>query len=125
MEPFAHKDNFCLFSSKTGEGLPELVSKIKRCLYEDKRPATGEDLLEINPVTQTHERKPSIFRDTEGNYIVRCGQKLKSRIAGEKTPLSVWKILEGEGVYRELEEAGIKKGDKISIGSKVFEWGTK
>ena len=125
MVPLTPKDNFCFFSSKSGEGLPELVSKIKRSLYEDGRVPKRAGTLEINPIAHTYERKPSIFRDTDGNYVVRCGQKLKRRIAGEKTLSRVWQILEGEGVYRELEEAGIKEGDKVSIGSKVFAWGVK
>ena len=118
-------ENLWFFSSKTQEGLPELVALIKKCLLESKEENNKNILPEIKPEEKTQERKPSIFRDAEGNYTVRCGQKLMSSVADKKTISSVWQILEDEGVYAELKAAGIIAGDKVSIGSKVFIWGTK
>ena len=118
-------ENLWFFSSKTQEGLPELVALIKKCLLESKEEKNKNILPEIKPEEKTQERKPSIFRDAEGNYTVRCGQKLMSSVADKKTMSSVWQILEVEGVYAELKAAGIIAGDKVSIGSKFFIWGTK
>jgi GTP-binding protein len=125
MKDLIPEENLCVFSSKSGEGLSALVSKIKRNLstYRDSPNKTLP--TEIKPTTRPNERKPSIFRDSEGNYTVRCGLNLKNTIVGEESLPRIWQILESEGICRELEEAGISDGDRVSIGHKVFVWGVK
>ena len=119
------EEGLSFFSSKTQEGLSALVAEIKERLSESRKDFNKNDLPEIRPEEHEQERKPSIFRDTEGNYTVRCGQKLKKLIAGKKTITSVWQALEDEGVCSELKAAGITAGDKVAIGPKVFIWGSK
>jgi len=115
----------CFFSSKSREGLDDLVFKIKQKLAENRFGANNKCLPEITPPEDSKGRKPSIFRDTEGNYAVRCGLKLKKAVAGEKCLSRIWQILEREGIYQELENSGINEGDNFSIGPRVFVWGMK
>ena len=120
-----YADHIFINDGDIDSSLKQLVALIKKCLLESKEENNKNILPEIKPEEKTQERKPSIFRDAEGNYTVRCGQKLMSSVADKKTISSVWQILEDEGVYAELKAAGIIAGDKVSIGSKVFIWGTK
>lgn len=122
-------------SAVTGEGVQEMLYKVRRMAQEEaqkadeeatQEPAQAEeeDLPVIRP--QEVEAAFSIFRLSNGSWRVR-GKKIE-RIAAQTyfefnaTAMRFQHILDEMGISDALREAGVQEGDTVIIGDEVLEW---
>ncbi len=113
-------------SAMTGEGLPELVHRLRTLL-----PAAGSDeaVMPAGVVVHRLEQAASTFsvqREADG-YRVR-GRRIERLVAqtdfdNEESAERFQRDLERLGIDRELRRAGVTAGDTVRIGSHVLAWG--
>ena len=113
-------------SAMTGEGLPELVSRLRALL-----PAAGSDeaVMPAGVVVHRFEQAAATFsvqREADG-YRVR-GRRIERLVAqtdfdNEESAERFQRDLERLGIDRELRRAGVTAGDTVRIGSHELAWG--
>jgi GTPase len=115
---------FCSISAVTGQGLREMLYRVKRML--DEVPA--EEAIERDLVVIKAEADPDAFTiEREGDGWRVHGRKIE-RIAAttyfefEPTLNRFQRILESMGITEALREAGIEEGDMVHIGDEELEW---
>ena len=119
---------FHAVSAVTGEGVREMLYKVKRMLEEapepESPPEEEEDLPVIRP--EPAESAFSIYWVQDGVWRVR-GEKIE-RIAAqtyfefEATAMRFQRILAEMGITEALREAGVQEGDTVIIGQEMLEW---
>lgn len=114
---------FMAISAVTGQGVREMLFRVKQMLDEAPAPATAEA---EEPVIRPEDEGFTILRDGEGNWHVR-GKRIE-RVAAmtyfefDATLLRFQHILERMGISEALQEAGVQPGDTVYIGDQVLEW---
>ncbi len=113
-------------SAMTGQGLPELVGRLRTLL-----PVAGSDeaVMPAGVVVHRFEQAASTFsvqREADG-YRVR-GRRIERLVAqtdfdNEESAERFQRDLERLGIDRELRRAGVTAGDTVRIGSHELAWG--
>ncbi|HEY7941911.1 MAG TPA: GTPase ObgE [Candidatus Limnocylindrales bacterium] len=113
-------------SAMTGEGLPELVGRLRTLL-----PPAGSDeaVMPAGVVVHRFEQAAATFsvqREADG-YRVR-GRRIERLVAqtdfdNEESAERFQRDLERLGIDRELRRAGVTAGDTVRIGSHELAWG--
>ena len=113
-------------SAMTGQGLPELVGRLRTLL-----PVAGSDeaVMPAGVVVHRFEQAASTFsvqREADG-YRVR-GRRIERLVAqtdfdNEESAERFQRDLESLGIDRELRRAGVTAGDTVRIGSHELAWG--
>ncbi len=115
---------FMSISAVTGEGMREMLYKVKQMLDEAPEPEPVEKPVIIRP---TEEEGFSIKRQPDGSWRVQGKQieKIASMTYFEfdDTLIRFQRILERLGISDALEEAGVSTGDIVYIGDEELEWG--
>ena len=115
---------YCAISAVTGQGVREMVYKVKRMLDEAPEPVL-------------HVAEPVVIRPDpdEGFRITRTAEgwrvhgKAIERVVAmtyfefDATMLRFQDILERMGISQALREAGVQVGDSVFIGDQELEWG--
>jgi GTP-binding protein len=116
---------FLSISAVTGQGVREMLYRVKQMVEEAPLPTTPtEEVAVIRP--EMDEDAFIIEREGEG-WRVR-GRKIE-RIAAmtyfefEATAQRFQQILERMGISAALEEAGVEEGDIVFIGNEELQWG--
>ncbi len=115
---------FCAISAVTGQGVHDMLYRVKQ-LLDDAPPQ--EIVIDQEPIiVPPDDEMFSIER--EGNAWRVRGRKIE-RVAAmtyfefDTTLVRFQHILEGMGVSKALEEAGVREGDIVIIGKHELEWG--
>ena len=116
---------FCAISAVTGQGVREMLYRVKKLLDDAPEPAVEpEDAIVIQP-----EAEESAFIIEREGFGWRVSGKRIERVAAmtyfefDATLVRFQKILEGMGITQALTEAGVKPGDMVYIGDEELEWG--
>lgn len=116
---------FCSISAVTGQGVREMLFKVKKLLDEAPEPElTLDEPVVIRP--EADDTAFSIEREGEG-WRVR-GRRIE-RIAAmtyfefDATLVRFQHILENMGITKSLRQAGVQSGDMVYIGDEELEWG--
>ena len=116
----------CYVSAATGEGIPELMSRLVELVKATGRESSPQGSAEV-PVLRPKPkgRRISVVKDAE-TYVVHAGE-LERLIRG--TDISDWEarmqlmsLLEKAGVHQALQKAGVVEGDTVRIGGSDMEW---
>lgn len=119
--------DFHAISAVTGQGVREMLFKVKQLLENAPDPITRHANEEVVIRVEEEEEPFSIAQDEEGNWII-SGEQIE-RVASmtyfefDATVLRFQHILERMGITAALEEAGIEMGDTVIIGDQTLEWG--
>lgn len=116
---------FCAISAVTGEGVRDMLYRVKHMLDEAPEPETrhAHEQAVIRP---PDDDAFTIERDGDTWYVF--GPKIE-RVAAmtyfefEPTLRRFQDVLAGMGISAALEEAGIEVGDTVVIGEHELEWG--
>lgn len=114
-------------SAATGEGLPPLLSEVRRTLESLPQKHGPLVLPEIQaPAVDEDEVAVRFFRRDDGAWIVRAPwlERLARRV-GWGMPEAVdrfQRTLDRYGITSALEEAGVQAGDTVIIGESELEW---
>ncbi len=116
---------FMSISAVTGQNVRQMLFKVKQML--DEAPETEAK----------HEHEPAVIRVEIDNAfeIMREGENW--RLSGKQiervaamtyfefmpTLLRFQRIMEGMGITKAMDEAGVQPGDKVYIGEQELEWG--
>lgn len=116
---------FCAISAATGQGVREMLYRVKQMLDDAPEPEIAfEDTIVIRPDVDDE----AFVVEREG-FGWRVSGKRIERIAAmtyfefDATLVRFQKILEGMGITQALTEAGVKPGDMVYIGDEELEWG--
>jgi GTP-binding protein len=115
---------FWAISAVTGQGVRQMLYKVKQLLEEAPEP----ELPDVEEVVITaDEEEPFIIERAGDGWRVR-GKQIE-RVAAmtyfefEAPLLRFQKILERMGISEALEAAGVQVGDTVYIGDETLEWG--
>ncbi|MCA9931300.1 MAG: GTPase ObgE [Anaerolineales bacterium] len=116
---------FCSISAATGQGVREMLYKVKRLLDNAPEPVTrhSKDEVVIQPDMDDGfiiEKEAAGWR-VSGPQIERVASMTYFEF--DATLLRFQRILEGMGISQALEEAGVETGDIVFIGDQELEWG--
>jgi GTP-binding protein len=115
---------FCSISAATGQGVRQMLYRVKKLLDEAPLPEPSRPQEII--ISPDEEEAFTIEREGEG-WRVR-GRQIE-RVASmtyfefDATLLRFQTILERMGISAALAEAGVQVGDTVYIGDEVLEWG--
>ena len=118
---------FHAISAVTGEGVREMLYKVKEMLETAPEPppfVPEDEMPVIRP--EAAEETFAIYRLSDGSWRVR-GEKIE-RIASmtyfefDATALRFQRILDKMGISAALRDAGVAEGDTVIIGDEVLEW---
>ncbi|MEJ2747076.1 MAG: GTPase ObgE [Anaerolineae bacterium] len=116
---------FCSISAVTGQGVREMLFKVKQILDEAPEP---EPLPELPIVIQPGPDENAFSIEREGFGWRVSGRRIE-RIAAmtyfefDATLVRFQHILENMGITEALREAGVRPGDMVYIGDEELEWG--
>ncbi len=112
-------------SAATGEGVPELMAKVRSVLEEQEAaaPPPPEPLKVFRP----QPRRERIRVRREGNVLVVDAPSLERIVARMDTgtpeaELELRQQLIRLGLGRALEKAGAREGDRVRLGKLEWEW---
>lgn len=115
---------FCSISAVTGQGVRQMLYRVKKMLDEAPLP---EPTIPAEIVITADEEEPfTIEREGDGWRV--HGRDIE-RIASmtyfefDTTLLHFQAVLERMGISAALAEAGVQVGDTVHIGDEVLEWG--
>ncbi|MFQ5398496.1 MAG: GTPase ObgE [Anaerolineae bacterium] len=116
---------FCAISAVTGQGVQDMLYRVKRLLDETPIPESpGEERPTIRPAEDedvfTIERENGGWR-VSGPRIERIAAMTYFEF--DATLIRFQHILESMGITKALVEAGIRDGDLVYIGEQELEWG--
>lgn len=115
---------FCAISAVTGEGVREMLFRVKRLL--DKTPSPAAAPAEEPVIRPSAEDGFTIERENGGWRIRGKGiERVASMTYFEfdETLARFQQILESMGITEAMEEAGVQVGDVVFIGDQELEWG--
>jgi GTP-binding protein len=115
---------FCAISAVSGEGVREMLYRVKQMLDElpEQSPAPVEEVI-LRP-----EEDESFSIEREGNGWRIRGRQVE-RVASmtyfefDETLIRFQHILERMGITEAMEMAGVQVGDTVYIGDQELEWG--
>lgn len=115
---------FCAISAVTGQGIRDMLYRLKRALdtAPEPEPLAKESVI-IRP--EPDENSFSIVREADGWRV--HGQGIE-RIAAmtywefEATTRRFQQILDKMGISKALLDAGVSEGDTVYIGDEILEW---
>jgi len=116
---------FCAISAVTGEGVRDMLYRVKKMLDDAPEP---EIAFEEGVVIRPDAEEAAFVIEREG-FGWRVSGKRIERVAAmtyfefDATLIRFQKILEGMGITKALTEAGVKPGDIVYIGDEELEWG--
>jgi GTP-binding protein len=116
--------SFCSISAVTGQGVQEMLYRVKKML--DEAPV-AETALDEEIVIGPPEDESFSIEQTGSAWRVR-GPRIE-RVAAmtyfefDDTLVRFQHILERMGITQALEERGIQPGDIVTIGDQELEWG--
>jgi GTPase len=115
---------FCAISAVTGQGVPEMLYKLREILAS----APEISRASVEEIVIRAEEDEDVFTiEREGNGWRVHGKKIE-RIAAmtyfefDATLNRFQRVLEGMGISAALEEAGVQVGDTVFIGDDTLEW---
>jgi GTP-binding protein len=114
---------FHSISAVTGQGIPEMLYRVKQMLAEAPEPEPIDEEIVITP--EADEEAFQIEATADGWRVY--GKRIE-RIAAmtyfefEATALRFQRILDSMGISKALQEAGVVPGDTVFIGDEVLEW---
>jgi GTP-binding protein len=114
---------FHSISAVTGQGIPEMLYRVKQMLAEAPEPEPIDEEIVITP--EADEEAFQIEATADGWRVY--GKRIE-RIAAmtyfefEATALRFQRILDSMGISKALQEAGVEPGDTVFIGDEVLEW---
>jgi GTP-binding protein len=114
----------CAISAVTGQGVREMLYKVKQML--DEAPEQEIDTAAEVVIRPEEDEDAFTIEKTADGFRV-SGKKIE-RIAAmtyfefEPTANRFSRIMEGLGISKALEEAGVQPGDTVAIGDEVLEW---
>jgi GTP-binding protein len=114
---------FHSISAVTGQGIPEMLYRVKQMLAEAPEPEPVDEEIVITP--EADEEAFQIEATADGWRVY--GKRIE-RIAAmtyfefEATALRFQRILDSMGISKALQEAGVVPGDTVFIGDEVLEW---
>lgn len=119
---------FHAISAVTGEGVREMLYRVRQLVEEAPEPVTRGEAEEKLPVIgpEEDEEQFTILRIAGDGWRVR-GKKIE-RIAAQTyfefdaTAMRFQRILDEMGISDALREAGVEEGDTVVIGNEVLEW---
>lgn len=119
---------FCAISAVTGQGVREMVFRVKKML--DEAPVVAlERPLEMPIIRPADMPDPSTFTVTrEGNNQWRVSGEDIERVAAmtyfefDDSLLRFQRILASMGITEALTDAGVQVGDIVRIGKEELEW---
>ncbi|MCB9420690.1 MAG: GTPase ObgE [Ardenticatenaceae bacterium] len=116
---------FCSISAATGQGVREMLFRVKQMLDEAPELEIADDeMIIIQPEPDdaafTIEREGSGWR-VSGRRIERIAAMTYFEF--DATLIRFQHILESMGISDALKEAGVKPGDMVYIGDEELEWG--
>jgi GTP-binding protein len=116
---------FCSISAATGQGVREMLYKVKQMLDEAPEPEVAEEgvaVIEPEPddAAFTVEREGLGWR-VSGRRIERIAAMTYFEF--DATLVRFQHILESMGITEALNEAGVQPGDMVYIGDEELEWG--
>lgn len=115
---------FCSISAVTGQGVRQMLYRVKKMLDEAPLP---EPAVPAEIVITVDEEEPFTIKREGDGWRVR-GRQIE-RIASmtyfefDTTLLHFQTVLERMGISAALTEAGVQIGDTVHIGDEVLEWG--
>ncbi len=115
---------YCAISAVTGEGVRDMLFRVKRML--DEAPPVDAAAAEETIIRPPEDEGFAIAREGEGWRI--SGKRIE-RVAAmtyfefEDTLARFQQILESMGITEAMEEAGVQRGDIVTIGDEELEWG--
>ncbi len=116
---------FCAISAVTGQGVREMLFKVKKMLDEAPAPESVED---AGVVIQPEPDDAAFTIEREGFGWRVSGPRIE-RVAAmtyfefDATLIRFQHILESMGISDALKQAGVKPGDMVYIGDEELEWG--
>ncbi|MCA9975451.1 MAG: GTPase ObgE [Anaerolineales bacterium] len=114
---------FCAISAVTGQGVREMLYKVKQMLDE----APAPEVYEQEPVVIRAQEEETFWIERESKGWRVHGKQIE-RIAAmtyfefDATLNRFQHILEKMGITQALEEAGVQTGDIVYIGDEELEW---
>ncbi len=115
---------FEAISAYTGQGVRNLVFRVKKLLDEAPDPVSDKaDMIVIGPPDEGDAFTVSRYADgwrVEGQNIERVAAMTYWEF--EATTRRFQQILEGMGISAALKKAGIASGETVYIGEEVLEW---
>ena len=114
---------FCSISAATGQGVRDMLYRIKQMLDETPEPEPLDEAIVIQP--DEDEEQFWIEPIAEGWRV--HGKRIE-RVASmtyfefDETALRFQRILESMGISQALTEAGVELGDMVYIGEQELEW---
>jgi GTP-binding protein len=114
---------FHSISAVTGQGIPEMLYRVKQMLAEAPEPEPVDEEIVITP--EADEEAFQIEATADGWRVY--GKRIE-RIAAmtyfefEATALRFQRILDSMGISKALQEAGVVPGDTVYIGDEMLEW---
>ncbi|MCP5099291.1 MAG: GTPase ObgE [Chloroflexi bacterium] len=117
---------FCSISAVTGQGVREMLYKVKQMLDDAPEPKmrhTEEQVVVRAPEVNdfTIEREPEGGWRIHGKHIERVASMTYFEF--DSTLIRFQHILEGMGITKAMKEAGVQVGDMVHIGEQALEWG--
>jgi GTP-binding protein len=119
---------FCSISAVTGQGVRDMLFRVKKMLA-DAPPIELERPLELPIIRATAVADPSAFHITrEGNHNWRVSGEDIERIASmtyfefDDSLLRFQRILASMGITEALNAAGVAVGDIVHIGEEELQW---
>ncbi len=116
---------FCAISAVTGEGVREMLFRVRDMLEAAPEPErTAPEEIVIRP--DVPDESFEITREADG---WRVSGKAIERVAAmtyfefDATLVRFQHILDSMGISEALEEAGVQTGDLVRIGDEELEWG--
>jgi GTPase len=112
-------------SAVTHEGVQELLRRVLKLLDSAPEPAPQPEEIKTFRPRPVDEKQYEIIREADGFHVrgIRIERVARRTIwASDEAAMHFEHILRAMGIYRALEEAGIKTGDTVYIGEIELEW---
>ncbi|MCP4362082.1 MAG: GTPase ObgE [Chloroflexi bacterium] len=116
--------SFCSISAVTGQGVRDMLFKVKKMLDEaPELEPTATDIIVLKP----DEDEDFWITPEEDGWRIH-GKRIEKVAAMtyfefDATLIRFQQILESMGISAALTEAGVQAGDTVYIGDSVLEWG--
>lgn len=128
LEKLAKENNLEIFkiSAVTGEGLPELLTRVSEVLKELPKEELYEDVEERKVYTLQEEEEGFSIKRENGIFVVDgpAVDKVMRRVNLDDNESMYYfqRCLDSLGVNQKLKEAGVSEGDTVNICGWELEW---
>jgi GTP-binding protein len=116
---------YCAISAVTGEGVREMLYRVKKMLDETPLPTSAQQIEET--VIRPPEDEGFTIERENGGWRIR-GNAIERVVAMtyfefDETLTRFQRILNSMGISEAMQEAGVQVGDTVYIGDQELEWG--